>query len=1039
MELTLYRRYAEAILAENHLDPFGQRKIQELIEAYSRDLGLDDERLGRIEQAVAAYGRLTGTDVRLRYYQVLALYFTQHFFDEKARNEATGGDARKMLAYWMATGSGKTLVMHLNVLQYLAYLQRTSVDFDRLQLVLTTPGLNLIEQHRRELEPFVAALNEDYGGRLDLTVDTTQALLQHEDDYWRLPDDGRTRRLVLVDEAHVGLGTTTEGEFKRLRDRLGERHAFLFEYSATYHNLGPDVQAGYGEAIVFDYNYARFFKDGYGKDYYFKVVGEDTVDTEEDVRDNLGHCFAVTEAKIAAWNHLAAKGEAERVRLYGTTFPPRPLIAFMGNTVEDPRKAGKETSDDEVSDIKKVVRYLARLAPEERGRFRSVFNGDVAGPLVVTRSPSADDELLLSYGEGAYWGIVNVGNAGSFFAGLDEDALGIVKQVRPLVPGAALFRNLERPESPINVLIGSRKFAEGWNSFRVGVIGLINLGKSKGNKIIQIFGRGVRLHGHDGDGRRHDPAHHGDYFALGEDEADRLRRLETLVVLSLKSSYLSTFVESVQEEVPPATTFSIRVNPAVFRLDGGEEITFSELRKRLPVFKLRGTRTDIKRVVLRGGTIKYEYLEDGKPIGGQIDTYRVPRLDYRTDKDEPAVNVVADLRAHVRRLGAFMDRAGLERHIRQRASAAKLLLLAGDDGDDGQGDLRVPTFPDLLALVDEVRYRGHLLAGSGFADIGLLDKLAWRISEDVIAKVKNRVNYVINQRNYLFDEPLRQQDGPRDKGDVLYQYAVTRTFESAEALAAFEANLEQERAQIRTLLALNRVAGPDGPHLYAPLLDEQEARANPALSVKPDLLNPGEKKFIEDLAAYARETFPPDGNHELYVLRNVESLKSVGVFLEDDEGGYFPDFVVWVIKKETGRTSVLLVDPKGQRGMTDDFDPTQMNEKVRLGQREEGGTLRMLDEALTKAWERPVEVHSFVLLRDTSKMGKGPNQGAAWAREHMLPYNLLRLDWHGKDEEGHTSVRHGMWDGLTYLDFLFAQAGVHVGASSSTRSARLAK
>ena len=1023
MELTLYDRYARSILTENNVDPFRERKIQQLIEIYSRDLGLDDAKLDRIEGYVAEYGRLTGTDVRLRYYQVLALYFAEHFFDESQDDD----DARKMVAYWMATGSGKTLVMHLNVLQYLGHLDRTGADFDRLQVMLTTPGVNLIEQHRRELEPLVAKLNEDYGGRLDLTVETTQALLQRDDGYWRLPDDGRTLRLVLVDEAHVGLGTTTEGEFKRLRDRLNERHSFLFEYSATYHNVGKDAEAEYGEAILFDYNYARFFKDGYGKDHYFKVVGEDTVDTEADVQDNLGQCFAVTEEKIAAWDALSRKPESDRVALYGTTFPPRPLIAFMGNTVEDPKKAGKESSDDEVSDIKKVVRYLARLTPDERRQYASVFNGDTSGPLTVTRSPSADDELLLSYGEGSYWGIVNVGNAGSFFSGLDEDALGIVKANRPLVPADALFHNLESSRSPINVLIGSRKFAEGWNSFRVGVIGLINLGKSKGNKIIQIFGRGVRIHGRDGDGRRRDALHlTDDYFSLGDTEADRLKKLETLVVLSLKSSYLTTFIEGVQQEAPPETTFSVRVNPSVFKLDGGEEVTFETLRDRLPVFKLRGVRTDLKRVVLDDGKIEYEYIEGGEPVAGEVETYQIPQLDYRTDKTEDPIDVSQDLRNLVEHLGPYLDRAGLDRHVRRKASESKLLLLARE-GDSR----RAPGAADLLALVGELHYRGATLQDDGFRDIGLLDKLVRRVSEDVIAKVKNRVNYVINQRNYVFDEPLRQQENPRDKGDFLYQYAVTRTFETADEKADFEADLEAQRNQVRTLLAVPEVTPPDGPHLYEPLLDEDEAKAKPDLTVRPDLLNAGEKKFVKDLAAYAREHFPPDSDRELYVLRNVESLKSIGVFLEDDEGGYFPDFVIWVVEKETNRTTILLVDPKGQRGMTDDFDLTQMNEKVRLGQREDGGTLQMLDDELSRAWKRPVEVHSFMALRDSSKMGKKPNQTAEWAREHMLSRNVLRLDWHPTNEAGHTSERSGLWDGRTYLDLMFESAGAAADTGAS--------
>ena len=38
MELTLYDRYARSILTENQIDPFRERKIQQLIEIYSRDL-----------------------------------------------------------------------------------------------------------------------------------------------------------------------------------------------------------------------------------------------------------------------------------------------------------------------------------------------------------------------------------------------------------------------------------------------------------------------------------------------------------------------------------------------------------------------------------------------------------------------------------------------------------------------------------------------------------------------------------------------------------------------------------------------------------------------------------------------------------------------------------------------------------------------------------------------------------------------------------------------------------------------------------------
>ena len=47
-------------------------------------------------------------DVTLRYYQRLALYFTKYYFDKKY---LINNNKNNKLTYWMATGSGKTLVM----------------------------------------------------------------------------------------------------------------------------------------------------------------------------------------------------------------------------------------------------------------------------------------------------------------------------------------------------------------------------------------------------------------------------------------------------------------------------------------------------------------------------------------------------------------------------------------------------------------------------------------------------------------------------------------------------------------------------------------------------------------------------------------------------------------------------------------------------------------------------------------------------------------------------------------------------------------
>lgn len=61
----------------------------------------------------------------------------------------------------------------------------------------------------------------------------------------------------------------------------------------------------------------------------------------------------------------------------------------------------------------------------------------------------------------------------------------------------SLFHEINKPCSTVNLLIGSKEFTEGWSSWRVSTMGLMNVGKGEGAQIIQLFGRGVRLKGYD--------------------------------------------------------------------------------------------------------------------------------------------------------------------------------------------------------------------------------------------------------------------------------------------------------------------------------------------------------------------------------------------------------------------------------------------------------------------------------------------------------------------------------------------------------------
>ncbi|WP_347273117.1 DEAD/DEAH box helicase family protein [Candidatus Kuenenia sp.] len=505
MELKLYQHIRRHFLKET-IDLF-DKFTQEKIEAYDASIGLDEKILDAVKKYLKAYNTYLETHkqqkVTLRYYQILAIYFTEVFFRQRYSKEFEDF-AKSALAYWMATGSGKTMIMHINVFQFIEH----NKGFKDLELIITTPGVNLIHQHEREVTPLVEYLNKIHRNKIRFTIDTTSTLLNKAGGFFDFPDNKKYQRLILVDEAHIGLGTSQkddEGEFLKLRRRLNIKHSFLFEYSATIHNLDSKLENEYSKSIIYDYNYNLFYRDGYGNDFYFEKVNADVL-LNGSLDDNLALNLKVIEEKLDVFNKLDYSGIKDLFS--ATAFPDKPLIAFKGNTVNDKKDEGKKGAD-ELSDISKIADYLAKLTKAERAKIKNVSNSDYNGKLTLTRNPNAEDEILLSYGTGDYWGIINVGNGLNFINDYKGENVEKVTSASVVISNIEkyLFENIDKPQSPINVLIGSRKFAEGWNCFRVSVIGLINLGKTKGNKIIQIFGRGVRLKGLKNDGKRKDLNH----------------------------------------------------------------------------------------------------------------------------------------------------------------------------------------------------------------------------------------------------------------------------------------------------------------------------------------------------------------------------------------------------------------------------------------------------------------------------------------------------------------------------------------------------
>lgn len=1008
MDLKLYQHIRKHFLKET-IDLF-DNSTQKNIEAYDASIGLDEKILDAVKKYLKAYNTYLESQkqnkVTLRYYQILAIYFTEVFFRNRASKEFEDF-AKSALAYWMATGSGKTIIMHINVFQFIEH----NKGFKDLELIITTPGVNLIQQHEREVTPLVEYLNKMHRNKIRFTIDTTSALLNKADDFFDFPDSKKYQRLILVDEAHIGLGTSQkddEGEFLKLRRRLNIKHSFLFEYSATFHNLDSKLETEYSKSIIYDYNYNLFYRDGYGKDFYFEKINADAL-LNGSLDDNLALNLKVIEEKLDVFNKL--KYSDIKDLFLATTFPDRPLIAFMGNTVNDKKDEGTK-GDDELSDISKIVDYLANLSEADRVKFKNVFNNEYKGKLRLTRNTRADDEILLSYGTGDYWGIINVGNGLNFINDYKGENVEKVTSTSVVISNIEkyLFENIDKPQSPINVLIGSRKFAEGWNCFRVSVIGLINLGKTKGNKIIQIFGRGVRLKGLKNDGKRKDLNHIEDYFSLTHSEIDKLKRLETLCVFSLQRSYLETFTEAVSSELEITKTFEISVKPSLIKLNSGD-VEFDTYKKDLKIFKLSKTSVDVKRVLLypNDRKVEYEFVLDGKQQKAAINNFSFS-LDYRTNRNEEGKNIRNTLNQWNTDYKSFINYQPFLKTLTEQAEESNIQLYKAG------ATLSEINIHDVLAYIDEIKYKDEMPE----LDFDFTENVNTKIAEEFVKKVRNKINWHLNSSIYQYEEDLKQSQGDI-KGDFIEKYTLVKSFKLSKKVGSTtkqksESELNQEVADFHKTLH-EKISGLKtdkiGNHLYEPLLYENTNVLSSDLKLTPDKLNKGEKKFVKDFAAYINENPEKFKDLDVYLMRNVESLKSIGIYLNDDSEVFYPDFIMWLISKDN--VYINFIDPKGQMG-TKDFTTEQYKEKVTIADKASNPTLPNIEKELKRIYKQEFTINSFILLRDSSELGK--NQKSQWKKENMIAKNILRLDWHKQDEKENNADQTKLVDNKTYLDWI---------------------
>jgi hypothetical protein len=445
----------------------------------------------------------------------------------------------------------------------------------------------------------------------------------------------------------------------------------------------------------------------------------------------------------------------------------------------------------------------------------------------------------------------------------------------------SLFADLNSCVSPVNLLIGSRKFSEGWSSWRVSTMGLMNIGKGEGSQIIQLFGRGVRLKGYE--------------FCLKRSTRlsdvnvpEQVGILETLNVIGVHADYMKQFKEYLEEEGLPANEQRTQFILPVVRNLNGRKLKTVKLREGID-FKRNGPKPTLgppPDKLLRTGIVLdwYPRLQALASARGSHSDEGAVREKGRLD---PAVHLpFLDLDEIYFELQRFKaERAWFNLNLSKEAISELL----------GRHDWYTLYIP------------GEEL---GFRSFGQVRE--WQeIATALLKKYADR--YYKYEKSAYEQKFLELRELAEDDPNFIAEYRFLieeSAADIAEKLAELKALIDSKEIRDWNFQSLHAIGF--GQHLYYPLLHCTSS----AIEISPVDLNEGEKDFVQDLRGFYDANTPFFAEREMYLLRNLSRGRGVGFF---EAGNFHPDFILWLLVDE--RQYITFVDPKGIRNLEGRSDP----------------------------------------------------------------------------------------------------------------------
>ena len=447
------------------------------------------------------------------------------------------------MSFWMATGSGKTLII-VKLIELLGHLI-SEKEIPKNDILYLAHREDLLEQFKNHVEEFNSfnfdtkinlkslreyesvkrenalpfAKNEItvFYYRSDLISDEHKEKIVNFKNY-----DNNGKWYILLDEAHKG---DKEDSKRQILYSILSRNGFLFNFSATF--IDPRDYA----TCVFNFNLSKFIEEGYGKHIYVSGSEVTAFRSKDD--------FSKTEKQKIVLKSLVLLAYInkyfEKIRKTDKNLYHRPLLLTLVNSVNKKSKKDNETKEIKPDDpdlqlffkeLEKIAKgnidnRLLQKAKDEiitefasnpqyefenesvqidkdtiskidyKDILRHILNSDASGSIEVLKIPGNRNELIfkLQTSEKPF-AMIKIGDISGW---LKEKLIGY--EIIESFENESVFKKINRDDSAINILMGSRSFYEGWDSNRPNLLLFVNIGVGSDAKkfVLQSVGRGVRI------------------------------------------------------------------------------------------------------------------------------------------------------------------------------------------------------------------------------------------------------------------------------------------------------------------------------------------------------------------------------------------------------------------------------------------------------------------------------------------------------------------------------------------------------------------